>query len=226
MNRSTSKGGGRTRIVLADDHGVVRDGLRMLLGVEAGLEIVGEAADGLTCVEVVTRLRPDILILDLVLPGRNGLDVARELARSMPALQVLFLTMHLSAAHVERALQAGARGYVLKDGAGRDVVEAVRALREGRRYFSPRVLELMVAQCVTDHRTERADDPFDRLSPRERGVLQGVLAGKTSASIARELNLSPKTVDTYRSRLMTKLGVSDLPSLVKLGLQHGLIDLG
>jgi DNA-binding NarL/FixJ family response regulator len=214
-----------TTIFLADDHGVVREGLRLLLETQPDFRVIGEAGNGREAVRKIVQDRPDIAILDIGMPELNGLEATQQIRESCPATQVIILSMHSSSGHIVRALQAGARGYVLKSSVGAELVDAVRTVRAGQRYLSPKVSDHIVDDYLKQLEASKEESPLARLSPREREILQLVVEGKTSAQIASILSLSPSTVDTYRSRLMQKLELEDLPSLVKFALQHGLISL-
>ena len=212
-------------VFLADDHAVVRDGLRFLLEAQQDIQVIGDAADGREAVRRVAMLRPDVVVMDIAMPELNGIEAARKIGQVCPTAQTVVLSMHSTTEHVARALQAGARGYVLKESAGVEVVKAVRTVHAGRRYLSQCVSDGLIDDYVRRRQLNGDLDPLARLSPREREVLQLVAEGKSSAQIAGILSLSPKTVETYRSRLMQKLGISDLPSLVKFAIQHGLTPL-
>ena len=209
-------------VFLADDHTVVRDGLRLLLEAQGGITVVGDAADGRETVRQVKRLRPDVVVMDIAMPELNGIEAARQIRESCPATQVIILSMYADKEHISRALQAGAKGFVMKESAGKEVVEAVLTVRSGRHFLSRQISETMIDNYVHLRKTTQIKSPLEQLSPREREVLQLVVEGKSSAEIAEILHLSTKTVETYRSRLMQKLGISDLPSLVKFAIQHGL----
>ncbi len=212
------------RVFLADDHAVVRDGLRLILEAQGDIAVVGEAANGHQAVRLVQQLRPDVVVMDIAMPELNGIEATREIRQSCPATQAVILSMHSTAEHIFRALEAGARGYLLKESAGLEVVEAVRAVHAGRRYLSQRISDTVIDDYLRQ-RQAATKDPLERLTPRERQVLQLVAEGKSSAEIGDILFLSPKTVDTYRSRLMQKLGLSDLPSLIRFAIQHGITPL-
>jgi DNA-binding NarL/FixJ family response regulator len=209
-------------VFLADDHQVMRDGLRTLIQAKSGFRVVGEAGDGREAVREVLRLKPDVVVLDIAMPGLNGIEAARQIRKKCPSTEVVILSMYSTSEHIYRALEAGARGYLLKECAGQEVIEAVRAAKSGRRFLSGKISE----RDIEDHRRRRdgrkSASPLDRLSPREREILQLVVEGKSSAAIAKIVFLSPKTVETYRSRLMKKLNVDDLPSLIKYAVANGL----
>lgn len=207
-------------VMLADDHAVVRDGLRSLLEGGQDLQVVGVAGNGRDAVAEAQRLRPDIVIMDIAMPELDGVEATRRIVEKCPDTRVLILSMYLSAEHIHRALQAGAQGYVLKESAGDEVIEAIRALRAGKRYLSHRITETVIDDYLRDGANV---SPIDSLSLRERDVLQLVVEGRTNAAIAQALSLSPKTVETYRARIMRKLKVRDTVELVKFAMRHGLI---
>lgn len=207
-------------VFLADDHAVVRDGLRLLLEAEGDIQVVGDAADGRLAVKRVKMLLPDIVIMDIAMPNLNGVEAARQIRETCPRTRVIMLSMLDSNEHIHRALKAGAAGYLLKDSAGRDIVHAVRQVATGKLYLCPRITKKTIQKLLEE--SEQDSDPLERLSAREREVLQLVVEGNSSLEIAGVLNLSPKTVDTYRSRLMEKLDVKGLPGLVKFAIKHGL----
>jgi len=210
------------RILLVDDHPVVRDGLRALLGAQADIEVVGDAANGREALSLARRVHPDVVIMDIAMPELNGIETTLLMHETCPEAKVLILSMHSTTEHIFRALQSGVRGYLLKDSAGAEVVSAIRAVHSGGRYLSQKI----TASVVDDYIAERHRvSPLETLNVRERQILQLVAEGKSSAEVAAMLFLSPKTVDTYRSRVMHKLGISDLPSLVKFAIQNGLIAL-
>lgn len=207
------------RILLADDHAVVRDGLRALLDAEPGLEVVGSVTDGREALLAAKRLQPDVVVMDINMPGLNGIEATRSMVELEPPPQVLILSMHGSSEHIYRALQAGARGYLMKESAGSEVVGAVRAVAAGRRFLSERIADTALDAYLAEGRTS---SPLDSLSARERQLLQLLAEGRSNAEAARLLSLSVKTVETYRSRLLQKLGLHDLPALVRFALEHGL----
>lgn len=212
-------------VFLADDHAVVRDGLRALLEAQPDIRVIGDAANGREAVRRAVQLCPDVMILDIAMPELNGIDTAWEIGKVCPTTRVIILSMHATTEHIFRALQAGVRGYLLKESAGSEVVNAVRAVQTGQRYLSQKISDKLVDDYISQRRAAQTESPLGRLSLREREVLQLVAEGKSSAEIADILSLSLKTVETYRSRLMHKLGISDLPDLVRFAIQHGLTTL-
>jgi DNA-binding NarL/FixJ family response regulator len=206
------------RVLLADDHAVIREGLAALLSAQSDITVVGSAANGREALKAARELKPDVVVMDVAMPELNGIDAAQLLNEREPPVPVLILSMHAGIEHVTRALQAGAAGYLLKESAAREIIEAVRVVHAGRRYLSP-----PVAEIVAEHvRSGSPRSPLDLLSARERQILQLVAEGRTSARIAESLHLSPKTVETYRSRMMDKLGINDVAGLVKFAIRHGL----
>ena len=205
-------------VFVADDHAIVRDGLVSLLRAHQGFEVIGTASSGSDAVKQVVRLGPRVLILDISMPGLSGIDAARQIRVGRPDVAIVVLTMHSSAQHVFQALEAGVRGYLLKESASVEIVDAVRAVDQGRRYLNGKVAEI-VAQGISEQRGANA---LETLSRREREILCLVADGWSSSKIAEMLHLSPKTVDSYRSRLMQKLQVSQLAGLIKFAIQHGL----
>jgi DNA-binding NarL/FixJ family response regulator len=208
-------------VFLADDHAIVREGLAGLLGLQPDLQVIGTAVDGQDTLRQVVALQPEVVIMDIAMPKMNGIEATRVIRDRLPTARLLILSMHSSVEHVFHALEAGAHGYVLKDSAAKDIIEAIRTVRAGRRYLSPKVGEMM-AEVVS---RSSGQSPLKRLSGRERQILQLVAEGRSSAQIAATLHLSPKTVDTYRSRLMQKLQIGDVAGLVKFAIQHGLTSL-
>ena len=212
-------------VFLADDHAVVRDGLRALLEAQPDISVIGDAANGRETVRKVTQLCPDVVVMDIAMPDLNGIEATQQIGEVCPSAQIIILSMHSTAEHFFRALQAGARGYLLKESAGIEVVNAVRAVHVGHRYLSQKISDWLIDDYVRQRQAAEAKSPLACLSPREREVLQLVVEGKSNAEIAGILSLSLKTVETYRSRLMRKLGIGDLPALVKFAIQHGLTPL-
>lgn len=207
------------RVLLADDHAMLREGLKALLATSGDIEVVAEAGDGREAVRRAQEAAPDVAVLDIAMPQLNGIEAARLLRERCPGLRIVVLSMHSSAEHVFRALEAGADGYLLKEAAAAEVAAAVRAVHGGRRYLCRALAELQPARRDT---AAAATSPLASLSARERQVLQLVVEGHSSADIAARLHLSPKSIGTYRSRLMRKLGVANVAELVKFAVEHAL----
>lgn len=209
-------------VFLADDHAIIRDGLKVFLEMQPGIEVVGEANNGREAVEAVCRLVPDVVVMDISMPEINGIEATRKITQSCPQVQVIILSMLGTSEHVFQALQAGAKGYLLKDSASRDVVDAVLTVAAGKRYFSQPITDTIIGDYLQARESAQEANPFECLSEREMEVLTYVVKGKPSAEIGRILYLSPKSVETYRSRMMKKLNVSDLASLIRLAIQNGI----
>ena len=205
------------RILLADDHCIVRQGLRALLE-RAGFDVVGEAADGLEAVRLAESLTPDAAVLDLIMPTLNGFDAGRQILARQPAMPILLLTMHTEEAHVAAALRAGIRGYLLKTQAADDLARAIRDVVRGHLFLSA-----AVARVVVDGYVAGTPPAQEVLAPRERQVLQLVAEGHTSKAIAAKLELSVKTVESYRARVMEKVGVHETAGLVRYAIRNGVI---
>jgi DNA-binding NarL/FixJ family response regulator len=208
-------------VILADDHPVVRDGLCFLLNAQSDIKVIGTADNGHEAVQLATKLSPNVAVMDIAMPLLNGIEATQQITSTCPHTRVMILSIHFTSVHIQRALQAGAMGYLLKESAGEEVVEAIRTVHEGRRYLSRKIAETV----VEDYVRQGGGDVLEGLSPRERQVLQLIAEGKTSAEAAQILFLSVKTVETYRSRFMQKLGLKDMTALVKFAIQHGIISL-
>ena len=211
------------RIVLADDHTVMRSGLRLLLEREPSFSVAGEASDGRAAVQMVEKLSPDVVVMDIAMPNLNGIEAAARIAESRPQTAVVMLSMHSDESYVLRALKAGARGYLLKDSAESDLISAVKNVNEGRTFFSPAISNLLVEEYIREIRGRGVEDSYELLTPRERELLQLMAEGKTTKEIAAELGLSPYTVDTHRSNLMRKLNLNGLAELILYAVRKGVI---
>ena len=211
----------RTTVLVADDHAIVRDGLVTHLSTQPDFEIVGTATNGREALAQALRLEPRIAVFDISMPELDGVEAARQVLAQKPHVSIVVLSMHATPQHVFQALEAGVRGYLLKESAGREIIEAIRIVLGGRRYLSPKVAEI-VAEGLSMRSAAR---PIESLSKREREIFKLVADGYSSAEIGKMLYLSSKTVDSYRSRMMQKLQVSDVTGLVKLAIQHGLTSL-
>jgi len=212
-------------VFLADDHAVIRDGLRALLDAQEDIDVVGDAADGLEAARQVEELQPDIVIMDVTMPELSGIDATQQIHETCPAVHVIMLSMHDTVEHVYRALKAGARGYVLKESAGAEVIEAVRTVHKGHRYLSQKITDQLVNDYVEQRAAVGFTDSVTTLTSRELEVVRLVVAGYSSTEIAEQMALSAKTIDTYRARLMRKLGVKNVADLIKFAVVHGLISL-
>jgi DNA-binding NarL/FixJ family response regulator len=212
-------------VLLADDHRVVRDGLKALLEQHKDIAVVGEAADGREAVRLAASLKPNVIVMDISMPVLNGIEATEQALEVSPSSKLIILSMYSTSEHIFRAFKAGAHGYLLKESAGSDVVNAVKAVMEGKRYLTERITETVLDDFIHHRSLQEMESPVMRLSKRERHILQLVVEGKSSSEIGRELFISPKTVETYRSRIMQKLSITDLPGLVKFALQHGLTAL-
>jgi two-component system, NarL family, response regulator NreC len=208
------------RILIADDHGIVAEGLKSLAEAEPDIEVVGIVADGREAVQHARESRPDVVVMDMSMPELNGADATRAILQNDPACRVIVLSMYAEREYVRRALKAGAMGYVVKRSAAKELVDAIRAVHAGQRYLSPRVADVVIEAGADDK-----DDLLAKLSMREREVLQLLAEGNTGAEIAQRLSLSQKTVETYRARLVEKLGIRDLPGLVRFAIQRGIVTL-
>ncbi|HEY4075100.1 MAG TPA: response regulator transcription factor [Herbaspirillum sp.] len=210
------------QVYLADDHTMLRDGLSVLLQAHTDIKVVGAASNGRQAVHDIAILLPQVVIMDITMPELNGIEATKILQKTAPATKTIILSMHATKEHIFRALQAGAQGYLLKNSAGAELVNAIRTVHNGQRYLSQKIPDGL----VEDYKCNRhAVSPLNALSPREREVLQLVAEGRSSIQVAGMLSLSPKSIETYRSRLMQKIGVHDISGLVKFSIQHGLISL-
>jgi RNA polymerase sigma factor (sigma-70 family) len=213
----------KIRVLVADDHAIIREGLRVMLGNQPDMEVVAVAANGREAIRLVDKHEPDIAVIDISMPELNGVEAIQQMMPRRPHLQVVVLSIQETKPYVYRALKAGARGYLVKETAGLEVVDAVRAVYGGERYLSQSITDLLTTESFQKLESLIDVSPLEALSPREREILQLVAEGKTSQEIAERLSISPKTVDTYRSRLMHKIGVDDMAGVVKFAIQHGVI---
>lgn len=209
-------------VLIVDDHAVVSEGLRSLIEAQDDMRVVACVADGREAVNKARELKPDVVLMDIAMPNLNGIEATHLIRTRLETTQVVILSMHSNQEYVLRALQAGARGYVLKKSASKEVVDAIRTAHRGGRYLSQKLVESAIDDLLRDG---SITDPLDVLSSRERQVLQLLVEGKSNAVIARSLSLSPRTVETYRARVMQKLNIDDIPSLVKFAIQHGVTPL-
>jgi DNA-binding NarL/FixJ family response regulator len=210
------------RIVLLDDHALVRDGVSRLLEAQTEMSVVGSYGDARTFIKKCAADKPDVAIVDIAMPNDNGIEVTRQLRRGSPDTNILVLSMHSNPEYVHQALLAGALGYVLKESAGQVLVDAVRAVHLGRRYISSELSKDVLRRYEEEG---GMPDPIDLLSAREQQVLRLTVDGLTIADTAQRLGISPKSVETYRSRLMSKLGIEGVPALVKFAIRRGIISV-
>ena len=213
------------RVLVADDHAIVREGLGIMLGNQPDMEVVGLATNGREAIRMVDQYQPDVAVMDISMPELNGIEAISQMLPRHPNIKVIVLSIHETKPYVYRALKAGAKGYLIKETAGLEVVEAVRAVYRGERYLSQRISDLLTSFSFQNLERSIEASPLERLSSREREILQLVAEGKTSQEIGERLSISPKSVDTYRSRLMHKIGVEDVAGLVKFAIQYGVISL-
>jgi DNA-binding NarL/FixJ family response regulator len=210
-----------TQILLIDDHAIVRDGLAFFLNAQPGFQVVGAASEGRQALTLCQQLHPAVVVMDISMPDLNGIEATRLIHQDSPEIAIIILSMHSSSEYIYRSFQAGAAGYVLKESAGSELVSAVAMVVAGNRYLSPVLFEQMSEfQGLLSLKS-----PLESLSSREVEVLHQVVQGRSSQEIANALLLSVKTVETYRSRLMQKLGVNDIPALVRFAILHGLTPL-
>ena len=213
----------KVRIVLADDHTILRTGLRLLLERESEFIVVGEAADGRSAIEVVEQQSPQVVVMDVAMPNLNGIEATARILSSHPKTAVIVLSMHSDESYVLRALKAGARGYLLKDSAEADLIKAVRTVITGRSFFSPAIGNMLVEDYIREIRERGVEDSYELLTSREREVLQLIAEGKTTKEIASALSLSAYTVDTHRANIMRKLNVNSLAELILYAMRKGII---
>ncbi len=207
------------KILLADDHTIVRQGLKLILSSQPDLQVVGEAANGREAVELAQKLRPDVVLLDVAMPELNGIEATRRMMETNPRVRILVLSMHKEAVYVREILKAGARGYLLKDVIDTELLNAVRSVARGDGYISPAVSGAL----LSDYR-QNVTDPVDLLTKREREVLQLIAEGKTNKEVAARLNLSVYTVDSHRGKIMEKLNLHSTGELVRFAIKNGLGD--
>jgi two-component system, NarL family, response regulator NreC len=211
------------RIVLADDHTLVRHGLRLMIEREQGLKVVAEASNGKEAVLAVESSLPHVIVMDLAMPMLNGIEAARQIHLKHPTTSIVVLSMHSDESYVLRALKAGARAYLLKDSADADLINAIRAVTEGKAFFSPAISRVLVEDYVRQLQQKGVEDSYELLTSREREVLQLLGEGKSNKEVAQLLNLSPYTVETHRSNLMEKLNLHNVPDLILYAVRKGVI---
>ncbi len=211
------------RILLADDHTVMRRGLRLLLESQPGFTVVAEAADGREAIAQAEAAKPDVAVLDIAMPNLNGIEASQRINAALPGTAIVILSMHSDEGYVLRALKAGAKAYLLKDSAEGDLIEAIKAVNEGKAFFSPEISKVLVEDYVREVRRRGVEDSYELLTSREREVLQLLAEGKSNKDIAALFNLSLYTVDTHRRNLQDKLNVHSFPELILYALRKGVI---
>jgi DNA-binding NarL/FixJ family response regulator len=213
----------RIRILLADDHTVVRDGLRSLLEREPDMEIVAEAADGRECLQMAIQHTPQVAIVDVAMPMMNGIEAARRIAAEAPETAVLMLSMHQDESYVLRALRAGAKGYLLKDSPRSDVLDGVRSVARGRSFVSRKISIMLQEEYVHQLNSRGLEDSYELLTPREREILQLLAEGRTNKEVANLLNISLTTVETHRGHILQKLSLHSTPDLILYAVRKKII---
>jgi two-component system, NarL family, response regulator NreC len=211
------------RVLLADDHGIVRRGLRTLLQTSPGVSVVGEASDGMEALRLCEQQRPDVLIVDVGMPALNGIEVARRALHAMPGLRVVILSMHADESYVIRALNAGASAYLLKEATDEDLLPALKAVMEGRRFFSPAISALVAGEYVRQLQERGLHDSYDLLTDREKDVLHLLAEGRSNKEVAALLDLSLSTIETHRGNLMQKLGLHNTADIVLYAVRKRII---
>ena len=212
-----------TRVLIADDHPLIRSGLRALLSRESEFEVAGEAADGYQALELVEQLKPDVVMLDVSMPRLNGIDVAQKITEKTPSTRIIIVSIHSDEGYVLRALKAGAKGYLLKASPEGDILNAVRAVAAGQAYLSPEISRLLVEEYVREMRFRGVEDSYDLLSIREKEILQLLASGATNRQVAEMIHVSVATVETHRTNVFQKLGIHSLPELILYAVRKGLL---
>jgi DNA-binding NarL/FixJ family response regulator len=211
------------RILLADDHTVVRNGLRLILERQPSFEVIGEASDGRAVLELAAEKLPDVVVMDIGMPGLNGIEAARRIIANHPETAVVILSMHADEGYVIRALKAGVKAYLLKDSAEADLIAAIRAISEGKSFFSPAIARLLKEDYVRQIEDQDVEDSYDLLTAREREVLHLVAEGKTNKEVANLLNVSLFTIETHRAHILQKLNLHSVPELILYAVRKGII---
>jgi DNA-binding NarL/FixJ family response regulator len=211
------------RILLADDHTVVRKGLRLLLESQPDFQVIADAADGRETVALAERHTPDVVVMDVAMPGLNGIEAARQISAKLPRTAIVFLSMHSDEAYVLKALKSGARAYLLKDSAENDLINAVKAVREGKAFFSPAISKMLIEDYMRQMQQRAVEDSYDLLTTREREILQLFAEGKNNKDVANMLNLSLYTVETHRSNILKKLNLHSTAELILYAVRKGVI---
>jgi two-component system response regulator NreC len=214
----------KIRVLLADDHTILRAGLRMMLNAQPDILVVGEASDGKEAIAVTLRLQPDVVIMDITMPEMTGIDATRQIKKDCPDVKILILTMHENEGYLFQSLRAGASGYMMKEAADTELIQAIRTVQSGRFYLSPTAQSMMVGDYLLRVHAGEEKDSYNDLTEREREILKLVAEGLTNNQIAERLVISPKTVDTHRTHVMDKLNLHSRSELVKYAMRRGLLE--
>jgi DNA-binding NarL/FixJ family response regulator len=215
----------KLRLLVADDHKIFRQGIKKLLDEESDMSIVGEAADGREAVQKATELKPDVILMDIAMANLNGLEATKKIKKVLPSARVIMLTMHKNEEYILQSFQAGASGYILKEGAVEELVSAIRSIYQDKSFLSPTISKTLIDAYLRKMETGKTETPFDLLTDREREVLQLIAEGYTNREVAKALFISVKTVEAHRAHIMQKLNIHDIAKLVKYAIQKGLVDL-
>jgi DNA-binding NarL/FixJ family response regulator len=210
---------------VADDHKIFRQGIKKLLEEESDLQVVGEASDGREAVKKATELKPDVILMDIAMANLNGLEATRQIKKQLPSAKVIMVTMHKNEEYVLQSFQAGASGFILKEGAVEELVSAIRSINSDKSFLSPSISKTLIDAYMRKMETGKTETPFDLLTDREREVLQLIAEGYTNREVAKSLFISVKTVEAHRAHIMQKLNIHDIAKLVKYAIQKGLVDL-
>ena len=215
----------KVKLLVADDHKIFRQGIKKLLEEEPDLQVVGEAADGRETIKKATELKPDVILMDIAMANLNGLEATKQIKKVLPDVKVIMLTMHKNEEYVLQSFQAGASGYILKEGAVEELVSAIRSIHQDKSVLSPTISKTLIDAYLRKMETGKTETPFDLLTDREREVLQLIAEGNTNREVAKLLFISVKTVEAHRAHIMQKLNIHEIAKLVKYAIQKGLVDL-
>jgi two-component system response regulator NreC len=215
----------KVKLLVADDHKIFRQGIKKLLEEEPDLQVVGEAADGREAVKKATELKPDVILMDIAMANLNGLEATKQIKKVLPSVKVIVVTMHKNEEYILQSFQAGASGFILKEGAVEELVSAIRSIHQDKSFLSPTISKTLIDAYLRKMETGKTETPFDLLTDREREVLQLIAEGYTNREVAKSLFISVKTVEAHRAHIMQKLNIHDIAKLVKYAIQKGLVDL-
>lgn len=215
----------KVKLLVADDHKIFRQGIKKLLEEEPDLQVVGEAADGRETIKKATELKPDVILMDIAMANLNGLQATKQIKKILPDTKVIMVTMHKNEEYVLQSFQAGASGYILKEGAVEELVSAIRTIHQDKSFLSPTISKTLIDAYLRKMETGKTETPFDLLTDREREVLQLIAEGYTNREVAKSLFISVKTVEAHRAHIMQKLNIHEIAKLVKYAIQKGLVDL-